>query len=396
MSALRPGPTILLSLGLLASGLVGGAAAPSSSAAVRPAGPTAGPAATGTVVAASVPAGFAQRTVVRRLTGPTDMAFAPDGRLFVTLKSGVVRYRRTTGTVGTLLNFSRKVDDSGERGLLGVAVDPRFATNHHLYLVYTRRATGTQPIHNRLVRVTVRNGRLAPGSERLLFRFNAQLATNHVGGSVQVGRDGKLYVSHGENGRAAQAQSLGNLLGKIVRLNRNGTIPTDNPFFGRTTGRNRAIWALGLRNPFKFTFDPGRRRAFVNDVGAQTWEEGNRLVRGGNYGWPVHEGPESAQRFRPPIFAYRHGATGSTGCSITGGEFYRPVRRNFPVGYVGDYFFGDLCNGWVRRYDPRTDRVTRFADELGSPVDMEVGRNGALYVLVFGQPGRMVRIRFTR
>jgi glucose/arabinose dehydrogenase len=394
MSALRPGPTILLSLGLLASGLVGGAAAPSSSAAaVRPA---AGDAATTTLLAASVPAGFAQRTVVRRLTGPTDMAFAPDGRLFVTLKSGVVRYRRTTGTVGTLLNFSRKVDDSGERGLLGVAVDPQFATNHHLYLVYTRRATGTQPIHNRLVRITVRNGRLAPGSERLLFRFNAQRATNHVGGSVQVGRDGKLYVSHGENGRAAQAQSLGNLLGKIVRLNRNGTIPRDNPFFGRTTGRNRAIWALGLRNPFKFTFDPGRRRAFVNDVGAQTWEEGNRLVRGGNYGWPTHEGPESAPRFRPPIFAYRHGATGTTGCSITGGEFYRPARRNFPVGYVGDYFFGDLCNGWVRRYDPRTDRVTRFADELGSPVDMEVGRNGALYVLVFGQPGRMVRIRFTR
>lgn len=105
---------------------------------------------------------------MRRLPAGTDMAFAPDGRLFVTLKSGVVRTRRTTGTVGTLLNFSRKVNDSGERGLLGVAVDPRFAANHHLYLVYTHRATGTLPIHNRLVRVTVRDGKLAPGSERLL------------------------------------------------------------------------------------------------------------------------------------------------------------------------------------------------------------------------------------
>jgi glucose/arabinose dehydrogenase len=334
--------------------------------------------------------------VVRRLSGGTDMAFAPDGRLFVTLKSGVVRYRRTTGSVATLLDSSRRVDDSGERGLLGVAVDPRFTTNHRLYLVYTHRATATVPVHNRLVRVTVRHGRLAPGSERLLFRFNAQRAGNHVGGSVHVGPDGKLYVSHGENARAAQAQSLSNLLGKIVRLNRDGTIPTDNPFYARTTGRNRAIWARGLRNPFKFTFDPGSSRVFVNDVGAQTWEEIDRLVKGGNYGWPVHEGPENDPRFIPPIFAYRHGATGSTGCSITGGEFYRAARRNFPAGYVGDYFFADLCNGWVRRYDPDTGRVTPFADGLGRPVDLEVSRRGALYVLVIGNPGRVVRIRFTR
>jgi glucose/arabinose dehydrogenase len=392
MSALMPVPTLLLTLGLLASGLAAGAAAPPSPALAQPA---AGPAATATAVAAGVPAGFTQRTVVRRLPGGTDMAFAPDGRLFITLKSGVLRYRRTTGTVATLLDFSQKVDDSGERGLLGIAVDPRFATNHHLYLVYTHQATGTLPIHNRLVRVTVRNGRLAPGSERLLFRFNSQLAGNHVGGSVQVGRDGKLYVSHGENARPAEAQSLHNLLGKIVRLNRDGTIPTDNPFYTRTTGRNRAIWARGLRNPFKFAFDPGTSRGYVNDVGAQTWEEINRLNKGGNYGWPVHEGPETEQRYLPPIFAYRHGDTGTTGCSITGGEFYRPARRNFPVGYVGDYFFADLCNGWVRRYDAATDRAIPFADGLGSPVDLEVSARGALYVLVFGQPGRIVRIRFT-
>jgi glucose/arabinose dehydrogenase len=393
MSAVMPVPAFLLTLGLLGSGLAGGAAALPSSTAVRHA---AGPAETAAAVAArAVPSGFSQQTVMPGLPGGTDMAFAPDGRLFVTLKSGVVRYRRTNGTVATLLDFSQKVDDSGERGLLGVAVGPRFATNPHLYLVYTHRATGTLPTHNRLVRVTVRNGSLAPGSERLLFRFNSQSAGNHVGGSVHVGPDGKLYVSHGENARAAEAQSLGNLLGKIVRLNRDGTIPTDNPFYTRTTGRNRAIWARGLRNPFKFAFDPGSSRVFVNDVGAQTWEEINRLAKGGNYGWPVHEGPENARRFVPPVFAYRHGATGSTGCSITGGEFYRPARRNFPVGYVGDYLFADLCNGWVRRYDPGADRVTPFADGLDRPVDLEVSRRGALYVLVFGQPGRVEQIRFT-
>ena len=393
MSALKPAQTILLTLGLLTSGLAAGAA---SAPAPAPA-PTAHQAGASTAaeLAARVPAGFNQRTVMRRLPRATDMAFAPDGRLFITLKSGVVRFRRTNGSVGTLLNFSRKINDEGERGLLGVAVDPRFARNNRLYLVYTHRATARLPLHNRLVRVTVRGGRLAPGSERLLFRFNGLRAGNHNGGSVQIGPDGKLYVSHGENNVGANAQSLRNLLGKIVRLNRNGTIPSDNPFFNRANGRNRAIWARGLRNPFKFTFDPRTGRGFVNDVGEQTWEEINRLRKGRNYGWPAQEGPESSPRFTPPIYAYRHGATGSTGCSITGGEFYRPARRNFPARFVGDYFFADFCNGWVRRYDPRADRATRFATGLGSPVDLEASRGGSLYVLVHGTPGRVVRIRFT-
>jgi glucose/arabinose dehydrogenase len=388
MSVLTPVRTTLLTMVLLASGLAVGAAS-------QPASPAARPAATKAAgSSARLPAGFSQRTVVRRLPGPTDMVFAPDGRLFITLKGGVLRYRRTNGSMATLLDFSRKVNDVGERGLLGVAVDPRFTTNHHLYLVYTHRATGKLPVHNRLVRITVRNGRLAPGSERLLFRFNGLRAGNHEGGSVQVGPDGKLYVSHGENNRSRQAQSLRNLLGKIVRLNRDGTIPSDNPFFNRASGRNRAIWVRGLRNPFKFAFDPGSSRGYINDVGEHTWEEINRLGKGRNYGWPVQEGPESSPRFTPPLFAYRHGSTETTGCSITGGEFYRPQRRNFPARFVGDYFFSDLCGGWVRRYDPRTDRATGFATGLGNPVDLEVGRGGSLYVLVHGTPGRMVRIRF--
>ena len=387
MTVLTPLRTTLLTVVLLASGLAVGAASQTASPATRTAAATA-------PASARLPAGFSQRTVVRRLPRATDMAFTPDGRLCITLKHGVVRYRRTNGSMATLLDFSRKINDTGERGLLGIAVDPRFGTSHHLYLVYTHRATGNQPIHNRLVRVTVRNGRLAPGSEALLFRFNGLSATRHNGGTVQIGPDGKLYVSHGENGRADQAQSLRNLLGKIVRLNRDGTIPRDNPFFNRTTGRNRAIWVRGLRNPFKFTFDPGSSRGFINDVGAQTWEEINRLGRGRNYGWPIQEGPENAPRFTPPLFAYRHGGTRTTGCAITAGEFYRPARRNFPARFVGDYFFSDLCNGWVRRYDPRTDRATGFASGLGAPVDLEVGQGGALWVLVHGRPGRIVRIRF--
>jgi glucose/arabinose dehydrogenase len=388
MSVLTPVRTTLLTLVLLASGLAAGAAS-------QPASPPARPATANAPASARLlPAGFSQRTVVRQLPRPTDMVFAPDGRLFITLKSGVLRVRRTNGSMATLHNFGRKVNDTGERGLLGVAVDPGFTTNHHLYLVYTHRATSNLPISNRLVRITVRNGRLAPGSERVLFRWNALRATNHEGGSVQIGPDGKLYASHGENARSEQAQSLRNLLGKIVRLNRDGSIPADNPFFNRTTGRNRAIWVRGLRNPFKFAFEPGTSRGFINDVGAQTWEEIDRLGKGRNYGWPIQEGPENVPRFTPPLFAYRHGGTQTTGCAITGGEFYRPQRRNFPARFVGDYFFSDLCNGWVRRYDPRTDRATGFATGLGAPVDLEAGRGGALYVLVTGTPGRVVRIRF--
>ncbi len=318
MSVLMPLPKILLTLGLLASGLAAGATSAPSANATQPADVKA------TALAArAVPAGFTQRTVMRRLPRGTDMAFAPDGRLFVTLKSGVVRYRRTNGTVGTLLNFSRKINDEGERGLLGIAVDPRFARNNRLYLVYTHRATGRLPLHNRLVRVTVRGGRLAPGSERLLFRFNGLQAGNHNGGSVQIGPDGKLYVSHGENNRGAQAQSLRNLLGKIVRLNRNGTIPADNPFFNRANGRNRAIWARGLRNPFKFTFDPRTGRGFVNDVGEQTWEEINRLRKGRNYGWPAQEGPENS-----PVSPRRSSPTGTAAPG-------RPVARSRAASSTG-------------------------------------------------------------
>ena len=276
MSALMPVRTILLTLGLLASGLAAGAASPPSSTAAQPA------AATATAPAArAVPAGFTQRPVVQGLPSATDMAFAPDGRLFVTLKGGVVRYRRTNGTVGD----AAELQPEGQRRRR--TRPPRRRRGPPVQRPITTSTSSTptgrpahQPLHNRLVRVTVRNGKMAPGSERLLFRFNGLRAGNHDGGSVQVGRDGKLYVSHGENARPAQAQSLRNLLGKIVRLNRNGTIPRDNPFFNRANGRNRAIWARGLRNPFKFTFDPGSSRGYINDVGAQTWEEIDRLREG--------------------------------------------------------------------------------------------------------------------
>src|SRR3712207_1980199 len=180
----------------------------------------------------------------------------------------------------------------------------------------------------------------------------------------------------------------------MLRINKDGTIPRDNPFYKRATGTNRAIWALGLRNPFSFAIQPHTSKMFINDVGAQTWEEINRGVAGANYGWPLYEGPESDPRYRNPVFAYRHGSTNTTGCAITGGAFYNPTTRQFPSGYVGDYFFADLCSGWIRRYDPATDIASGFANGLSGVVDLEVSKNGELYYLSRGSESSVNKIRY--
>ncbi len=133
---------------------------------------------------------------------------------------------------------------------------------------------------------------------------------------------------------------------------------------------------------------------YINDVGQQTWEEINGGKAGANYGWPEHEGPEGDPRYREPLFAYRHGNTGTTGCAITGGAFYRPATVAYPRGYVDDYFFADFCGGWIRRYDPATHRATAFATGLRAPVDLQVSRDGTLHYLSRGT-GAVYKIRHT-
>jgi glucose/arabinose dehydrogenase len=340
----------------------------------------------------AVPNGFTQSQVASGLAGPMDMEFAPDGRLFVAEEAGKVRIVKPNGTLATFLDISSKVDIAGERGLMGVTFDPNFATNHFVYLYYTRKATATTPVHNRVVRVTASGDSAVAGSEVLVFRLNNQSAQIHQGGALDFGNDGKLYLSTGDNATPGNAQSPGNLFGKVLRINKDGTIPTNNPFYATASGNNRAIWALGLRNPFKFAIKPGTSTIFINDVGEDTWEEINQGAAGANYGWPIYEGPESDAKYIPPIFAYGHGSTNTTGCSITGGAFYNPATVQFPSGYVGDYFFADFCNGWIRRYDPATDKAMGFATGLGSIVDLDVNKDGSLYYLSRGNPGLVGKI----
>src|SRR5207248_1185562 len=240
------------------------------------------------VSAANLPSGFTEAQVGNNLSGPpTAMAFAPDGRLFVCQQNGQLRVIKNGSLLGTTF-VTLTVDSSGERGLLGIAFDPNFATNHYLYVYYT---VATSPIHNRVSRFTAAGDTAAPGSHAVILELNnLSSATNHNGGAIHFGPDGKLYIAVGENANGANSQTLSNLLGKMLRINSDGSIPTDNPFYNTATGSNRAIWALGLRNPFTFAFQPGTGRMFINDVGESTYEEINDGIAGSNYGWPITEG----------------------------------------------------------------------------------------------------------
>ncbi|MDQ3668304.1 MAG: PQQ-dependent sugar dehydrogenase [Acidobacteriota bacterium] len=331
--------------------------------------------------AATVPGGFTDSLVANGLLNPTAMEIAPDGRLFVCEQGGRLRVIKNGALLATPF-LTVTVNSSGERGLLGVAFDPDFATNQFVYIYYT--AT-TPTIHNRISRFTASGDVAVPGSEFIVLELdNLSSATNHNGGAIHFGLDGKLYVAVGDNASGANAQSLSTLHGKMLRISSNGEIPSDNPFFNQTTGKNQAIWALGLRNPFTFSFQPGTGRMFINDVGQNTTEEINDGLAGSNYGWPTCEGNcnPTNSNFRDPIYTYLND---SSTCAITGGTFYNPETAQFPSAYVGDYFFADFCAGWIKKLDPvNGNTVADFATGISSPVDLKVSIDGSLYYLARG------------
>ena len=344
------------------------------------------------VNAATVPTGFTDATVAGGLNNPTAMALAPDGRIFVCQQGGALRVIKNGVLLATPF-LTVTVDSSGERGLLGVAFDPNFVSNQLVYVYYT--AT-TPTIHNRLSRFTASGDVALAGSETIIMEMpNLSTATNHNGGAIHFGPDGNLYIAVGDNANGANAQTLNTRLGKLLRITSTGGIPTDNPFFNTATGDNRAIWALGVRNPFTFSFQNGTGRMFINDVGQNTWEEINDGIAGSNYGWPNCEGfcnPPNPS-FRDPIFAYMNDAQT---CAITGGAFYNPTVTQFPAQFVGNYFFADFCGGWIRRLDPANgNAVTDFATGINLPVDLQVSPDGFLYYLARGA-GAVGRIGFAQ
>ncbi len=348
-------------------------------------------AATPRATAATLPASFSETVFASGLSGPTAMQFAPDGRLFVCQQGGQLRVVKDGALLATPF-VSLSVNANGERGLLGVAFDPNFAVNQHVYVYYTTNSGG---VHNRISRFTANGDVAAPGSEVVLVELDPLSATNHNGGAIDFGADGKLYAAVGDNANGANAQDLNNRHGKMLRFNADGTIPTDNPFYASAIGANRAIWALGLRNPFTFALNPGgpAPTMAINDVGQGAWEEVNPGIAGANYGWPSTEGdfnPVTYPAFTRPTHAYANdGAT----CAITGGAFYAPAAMNFPAEFLNDYFFADFCAGWIRRIDVPSNTVVGFATGINSPVDLKVWSDGFLYYLARGS-GAVYRVRY--
>ena len=337
---------------------------------------------------AVLPAGFTETAISGNgLSNTTAMALHPDGRIFVCEQTGELRVIKN-GVVLPAPFLTLPVNSAGERGLLGVAFDPNYATNRFVYVYYT--AT-TPAVHNRVSRFTAGSPNqdvAVPGSEVVLLDLENLSALNHNGGAIHFGPDGKLYIATGENAVTSNSQSLANRLGKILRINSDGTIPNDNPtsfpnIAGSPTGVNRAIWAVGLRNPFTFNFQPGTGRMHINDVGQGTWEEINAGAAGANFGWPTCEGTCGTAGMTNPI--YQYSSLVAAPCAITGGAFYNPATLAFPAQFIGKYFFADFCAGWIKTIDPLNPPATGTAPDvftgIGAPVDIQVSNDGSLFYL---------------
>lgn len=360
---------------------------------------------------AEVPAGFTEEVLATDLNAATAMAPLPDGRIFIADQTGQLLLWKD-GHVLDPPALTLHVTDYWERGLIGVTLHPDFPHTPQIFVLYV---TDRPFVHHVLSRFTMNGDVVDPASEVILFEGDdqAKLAghqpAGHQGGPIRFGTDGKLYVGLGEQTARDPSQRLDTLQGKILRLNPDGSIPEDNPFYIRTSGKYRAIWAYGIRNPFGLAFQPETGRCFVTDVGESSWEEVDEIFKGANYGWPLAEGMSTNSAFRNPLYTYPP----VIGRSIVGAAFYprtsKPdVKSNFfPQKWRGKFFFADWAAHWVKALDPDAPaKVVTFARGLNAPVAVDVAPDGSLLVLNRGtiwrdnkswqaNTGSLVRIRYT-
>lgn len=333
----------------------------------------------------------------KRMVG---MAYAEDGsdRLFVVLQRGVIvafANEQDVEDAEVFLDIEERVSDRGnEEGLLGLAFDPEFNANGYFYVYYS----AADPRRSVLSRFSVRPDGVAAvaGSERVIMEIE-QPHSNHNGGQIAFGPDGYLYVGLGDGGSRGDpqgnGQDLSTLLGSIIRidlsvLDEAGAygVPSDNPFVG-VEGARAEIWAYGIRNPWRFSFDRQSGEMWMADVGQNRFEEVNIVRRGLNYGWNVMEGSScfkpsrgcDAEGLEMPVAEY--GRDG--GCSVTGGYVYRGDR--LPSLY-GAYVYGDFCSGkiWALRHED--GRVTEQLELVDSRLDISSfgeDRSGEIFVLSF-------------
>lgn len=319
------------------------------------------------------------------------MVMTPDGRILITIKSGKIVVLENDALLATpMINIEDRVDNFNERGLGHVVLDPEFATNGYFYVYYTAKGAN----HNRVSRFTATGNTADPASELIIIDVDPVPGTIHNGGDMAFGPDRKLYISTGEGGNSNAANSLLTLLGKVLRVNPDGTIPTDNPFDASTVGKNKAIYALGLRNPFSMDIDHHTGVIMVSDVGGSEWEEINRVEGGMNYGWPSIEGRRTNQGvptpgiYVDPIYAYPHGAGIDAGCAVVGAALYMPATYQFPTEYHGKFFFADYCNGYIKYLDPGDPNAAHvFATDIDRPLGILFAPNGTMYYMARGGIG---------
>ncbi|HEY3177029.1 MAG TPA: PQQ-dependent sugar dehydrogenase [Candidatus Polarisedimenticolia bacterium] len=341
----------------------------------------------GPVIAGIPPAGFQETTVISGINLVTGFDWAPGGDLWIISKDGLVRVLHP-GAPPPVLAATIPVNTVDERGLLGIALDPDFTVNGFLYLYYTVDGAA---IHNRVSRFRVAGDTLV--DETILLEGPTLSKVFHNSGNLRFGLDGLLYISMGDNAQPLMAQERNILLGKILRIAPDGSIPPTNPFVGDPNSRPE-VWAYGLRNPWRFSIQPGTGNLFIGDVGDSTWEELDLGVAGANYGYPLVEGPAPAgvAGMTYPIYFYNHNGGGA---SITGGDHM--VAGNFPSQYEGNYFFGDYVLEKIYRMtlDSNNLPVTTelFVNSADSPVHIRTGPDGALYYASIGL-GAIYRVAY--
>lgn len=338
--------------------------------------------------------GKARLSTIATLSQPVAMAVRRgDDALYFAEKTGRIQIVRD-GKVDPrpMLDLTSAISTSGEQGLLGLAYSP---DGTRLYVNYTDHSGDTHVVEYRIV-----DGRADPSTTRELL-FVDQPFANHNGGNLVFGPDGKLWIGLGDGGSANDpmdnAQSLGTLLGKMLRIDPapSGTlpytVPADNPFVGRT-GARPEIWALGLRNPWRYSFDRTSGDLWIGDVGQNAWEEVDFTAagtKGGeNYGWPAQEGTHKNKGAAvagaiAPILDYRQG---DKICSVTGGYVYRGSKV---PDLAGAYLYGDYCQGKVRSLRQVGGQVTEQADlglEVESLSSFGQDAEGELYALSLAGP----------
>ena len=405
-----PAPTSSTDAAPESSAAAGGTTTPGADTATTiDATPTTAPPTVATEPATTVPPNRDQFvfTEIAQVSNPVDLAYrAGDGAFYVVSQDGfVVAMRNGVVDDTKLLDIARDIDSGGEQGLLGLT----FSTDgSHGYVNYTNRDGNTE-----ITEYAVgADGVFDPASKRLLLEIDQPYA-NHNGGQVRIGPDGYLYIGMGDGGSGGdperRALNVGTLLGKLLRIDPTPSadapysIPPDNPFVG-VDGARPEIYAVGLRNPWRFTFDLETNDLWIADVGQGQWEEvdvawaDEGTGKGANYGWSAFEGThrfnddQSEDGVTMPIFEYEHGVD----CSISGGARYRGKALPSLVGW---YIYGDYCSGQIRAFPVLDDRTAgdefTLTTVLDSITEVAEGPDGELYVLSLAGGGKIFALQPT-